>query len=192
MRLHYYAPAVPQSYCVGIHNGHGFGSLFARLFSKVAVKTAAKAAAKVAKVAGRKALKVATTKGAEVAKKFAKQALEEGVKIGTEFATQKIEQLSEKALKAGIPSSVVQSASATAKSGVQSAQDKTSVVVQGAHTLIDKGASRVGKVGNRLIGAEPKRKRKRGEKRKLTNIINGDAVSSDSKRRKLTNIINDE
>ena len=164
MRLHYYTPAVPQSYCVGVHNGHGFGSLFARIFSKVAAKTAARAAVKVAKVAGRKALKVVTTKGVEVAKKVAKQALEEGAKIGSEFATQKIEQLADKALKAGVSPSVVQSVSTTAKRGVQSAQDKTSVAVQGAHALIDKGASRVEQVAG-LRATQVSRKRKARRKR---------------------------
>ena len=43
-----------ESYCVGIHNGHGLGSVFARLFSKIAAKTAAKAAARVATAAGKK------------------------------------------------------------------------------------------------------------------------------------------
>ena len=69
MKLFYYTTAVPNSNCVGVHNGHGFGSLFAKLFSKVAAKTAAKAAANVASKVGRKALKIVTTKGPDIAKK---------------------------------------------------------------------------------------------------------------------------
>ena len=75
MRLHYYAPAVSNSYCVGIHNGHGLGSVFAKLFSKVAANTAAQAAARVAKTAGKKVLSAVAKKGSELGK----QAIEQGI-----------------------------------------------------------------------------------------------------------------
>ena len=146
MRLHYYTPAVPESYCVGIHNGHGFGSLFARLFSKVAAKTAAKAAVKVAKVAGRKALKVVTTKGAAVAKKAAKQAYKEAAKGVKTYATEKIADWTEKGLKSKVPDSFVHSVSAAATRGVNAA-DKAVHKVD-VNALIDKGAKHI-------LGVEP-------------------------------------
>ena len=94
MRLHYYAPAVSNSYCVGIHNGHGIGSVFAKLFSKVAAKTAAQAAARVAKTAGKKVLSAVAKKGSELGK----QAIEQGISKSKSL----VKELGKKAvLKAG-------------------------------------------------------------------------------------------
>ena len=85
MRLHHYAPAVPNSYCVGVHNGHGFGSLFAKLFSKVAAKTVAKTAAKAAlrvvKTVGKKAVTKTLKEAPKILKKVGKIALDEGSKV---------------------------------------------------------------------------------------------------------------
>ena len=169
MRLHYYTTAVPNSYCVGVHNGHGFGSLFARLFFKVAAKTAAKAAVKVAaktaaraaasaaKNAGRKALKVITTKGADIAKKAAKEAIKKAAEAGGDFAAEKIASLTEKALKTKLPEDLVHSVSDIAKQGVKAVGSKaTSAAGRSVDTLIDKGVSKA----ERVAGIQRAGKRK--------------------------------
>ena len=162
MRLHYYTPAVPQSYCVGVHNGHGLGSLFARLFSKIAASTASKAALQVAKQAGREAMKVATTRGSELAKHAAKQAVVKAAEAGGEFASQKIKNMTERALKTSLPKELVHSIDAAAKEGVQAAVKKASVATSVANTLIDKGVTEVEKA----VGIE----KKTGRKRKTTKL----------------------
>lgn len=153
MILHYYAPAVPESYCVGIHNGHGIGSVFARLFSKVAAKTAAKAATTVAKTAGKKLVKVATTKGMQLGKKALNTVAKEGVKavkeygpkvltkagkVASEFATQKIDSVSDEAIKRGVPAEVVHSFSNAAKTGLNKTGNKVvSAVTNEVNTLLN-------------------------------------------------------
>ena len=137
MILHYYAPAVPESYCVGIHNGHGLGSVFARLFSKIAAKTAAKAAARVAKAAGQKALKVAVTRGAQLGKKalnvvknqgvkvikeYGKEAISKAGEAAADYALEKINSTSEKAINKGLPPQAIHSIKDTLERGVKSAQ----------------------------------------------------------------------
>lgn len=152
MRLHYYAPAVSRSYCVGIHNGHGFGSLFAKLFSKVAAKTAAKAAVNVAKSAGKKALTIAAKKGADLAKEVAKEGLKQAAEIGTELATQKINSLAESAIKKNLPPEIVHSIQNIATRGVGAAgQTVKTVGADKVQSLIDKGAVRAENLGNKLI-----------------------------------------
>ena len=155
MRLHYYTTAVPNSYCVGVHNGHGFGSLFARLFSKVAartvakvaIKTAARAAAKVARVAGRKALKFVTTKGADIAKKAAKQAIKQAVETGGNFAAEKIASLTEKALNTKLPEDLVHSISDIAQQGVKAAKGRvTKAADRTVETAINKGVTKAEQV----------------------------------------------
>ena len=190
MRLHYYTPAVPESYCVGVHNGHGFGSLFARLFSKVAAKTtsiaakiaaktATKAATKIAKTAGRKALKVLTTKGADLAKKVAKEAIATAAEVGGQYALQKINSATESALKTQLPPELVHSIADVAKKGLQTVGSKArNVATHSAHTLIDKGVVRAEQVGGikrkpvrvQRGGAKKKKVRKK-EREVLTNII---------------------
>ena len=122
MRLHHYTPAVPESYCVGVHNGHGFGSLFAKLFSKVAAKTVAKTAAKtiarVSKVAARKLAKEAP----KLLKKAGKVALEEGTKAAADFAQDKIQVLKKKAINSQIPAGLTHSLANIAEEGVQKLQ----------------------------------------------------------------------
>ena len=167
MRLHYYAPAVSQSYCVGVHNGHGFGSLFARLFSKVAVKTAARAAVKVAKVAGRKALKVVTTKGADFARKTAENLIKEGARAGTELAIQKINSLTESALKTRLPASVVHTISDVVREGTRTVGSKVAnSATDKALTLIDKGVTRAEQVAGIKRKATTVHKRKATVKKK--------------------------
>ena len=152
MRLHYYAPPVRQSYCVGIHNGHGFGSLFAKLFSKVAAKTAARAAVSVAKSAGKKAVTFAAKQGAKLVKEAAKEGLKQAADIGTELATAKINSLAESAIKKNLPPEVVHSIRDIATRGVGAAGTAVQTVgtdkVQG---LIDKGSAKAERLGNRLI-----------------------------------------
>ena len=137
MRLHHYTPAVPESYCVGVHNGHGFGSLFAKLFSKVAAKTvaktAAKAVARVSKVAARKLAKEAP----KLLKKAGKVALEEGTKAAANFAQDKIQVLKKKAINSQIPASLTHSLANIAEEGVQKLQ----------HTV----PKTIGAIGNRKI-----------------------------------------
>ena len=152
MRLHYYAPPVQQSYCVGIHNGHGFGSLFAKIFSKVAAKTAARTAVSVAKSAGKKALRIAAKKGAEFAKKAAKEGLKQAAEIGTELATQKINSLAESAVKKNVPPVVVHSIRDVATRGVGTAGHTVKTLgTDKLHGLIDKGSSKAVNLGDRLI-----------------------------------------
>ena len=167
MRLHYYAPAVPESYCVGIHNGHGLGSVFARLFSKIAAKTAAKAAARVARTAGQKALKVAVTKGAQIGKQALKVAKDQGAKAikeygkeaitrageaAADFALEKINSTSEKAISKGLPPKAIHSLRDTFERGVRSAQtDATNAALKNANILVDKASRSAYKVGNRYI-----------------------------------------
>ena len=153
MILHHYAPAVPESYCVGIHNGHGIGSVFARLFSKVAAKTAAKAAATAAKTAGKKLVKIATTKGMQLGKKALNTVAKEGVKavreygpkalskagkVASEFATQKIDSVSDGAIKRGVPAGVVHSLSNAAKTGLNKTGNRVvSAVTTEVNTLLN-------------------------------------------------------
>ena len=167
MKLHYYAPAVSESYCVGIHNGHGLGSVFARLFSKIAAKTAAKAAARVAKAAGQKALKVAVTKGAQLGKKALNVAKNQGVKVikeygkeaiskageaAADFALEKINSASEKAINKGLPPEAIHSIKGTLERGVKSAQtDVTNAALKKANILVNKASSSAYKAGNRYI-----------------------------------------
>ena len=167
MRLHYYAPAVSESYCVGIHNGHGLGSVFARLFSKIAAKTAAKAVARVAKVAGQKALKVAAAKGAQLGKKALNVAKNQGVKVIKEygkealskageaaavFALEKINSASETAINKGLPPKAIHSIRDTFEKGVRSAQtDATNAALKNANILVDKASRSAYKAGNRYI-----------------------------------------
>ena len=167
MKLHYYAPAVSESYCVGIHNGHGLGSVFARLFSKIAAKTAAKAAARVAKAAGKKALKVAVTKGAQLGKKALNVAKNQGVKVikeygkeaktkagkaASEYALEKINSTSEKAINKGLPPEAVHSIKDTLERGVKSAQlDVTNAALKKANILVDKASSSAYKTANKYI-----------------------------------------
>ena len=135
MRLFYYAPAVSSSYCVGIHNGHGIGSIFAKLFSKVAAKTAAKAAAKVVKSTGKKIITAATAKGAEIGKQALAVAKDKGTtvvknlgkkavyKLGKKtghFINQGIDKGKEAAIKLGVDPRVAQSQTDQLKRGVNS------------------------------------------------------------------------
>ena len=145
MRLHYYTTAVPQSYCVGVHNGHGFGSLFAKIFSKVAAKTAAKAAVKVAKTAGRKALKVATTKGVDILKDFGKHAINTGTELGKDLAIQKINSIAQSdRLKNVLGEDIVHSLADTATRGVQiGGRAIANTATKQGEKLLDKGRSRV-------------------------------------------------
>ena len=124
MRLHYYTSSAPHPFYLGVHHGHGFGSIFARLFSKVAAKTAAKTALSAAKVAGRKALKVVVKQGTRMAKEGAKSLIDEAKKAGKELAVQGIDTLSQKAINKGIPADMVHNVS--------------NVVRQGAHTAVDR------------------------------------------------------
>ena len=148
MRLHYYTPAVSR-YCVGVHNGHGFGSLFAKLFSKVAAKTAAKTALSVAKTAGKKALTVAAKKGAELAKEAAKEGLKQLTETGTELATQGINAATQKALNTKLPPAIVHSVHNLALKGVDTAAKKVADI--NLDSTIDKGAQKVQGLGNALI-----------------------------------------
>lgn len=141
MRLHHYTPAVPESYCVGVHNGHGFGSLFAKLFSKVAAKTIAKTAAKAVGRAATRVVKVAARKAAKEApkllKKAGKKVLEEGTKAAANFAQDKIQVLKKKAINSRIPADLTYSLANIAEEGVQKLQ----------HTV----PKTIGAIGNRKI-----------------------------------------
>ena len=185
MRLHYFTPAVPQCYCVGVHNGHGFGSLFAKLFSKVATKTAttaarvaaksaakaaAKAAVKVARTAGKKAVKVVTTKGADLAKQVAKEALNTAAEVGGEFALQKINSAAE-AVSSKLPPELVHSIANVAKTGVKTVGSSArEAAIRKTEQLIDKGVARA--VGGLKRKAPAHRQPKKKKKRELlSNII---------------------
>ena len=169
MILHYYTPAVPHSYCVGVHNGHGFGSLFAKLFSKVAVKSAAKAAgiaaktaAKAAGAAAKTATKAVTKAGLQLGKNVAKKTVKEFAKQGTEvlketakgavhdltnagvdFALGKIAQAQEKAINSKVPASFVNSLAAAATGGVQHVRDKVPQVNSLIDQQVDKARGKI-------------------------------------------------
>ena len=164
MRLHYYTTAVPNSYCVGVHNGHGFGSLFAKLFSKVAAKTAAKAAAKVAAKVGRKAVKTLAPKVAEFAKKAGKEALTKGVEIGANLATEKINSVAEKAReKLGNHPGFVDSVSGVLKEGVNAAKvGASSAAAKGVDVLVDKSVRKA----EQVAGIKRKQPSLKGEEKK--------------------------
>ena len=152
MRLHYYAPPVRLSYCVGIHNGHGFGSVFAKLFSKAAAKTAARAAVSVAKTAGKKALTVAAKQGAKLAKEGAKEGLKQAAEIGTELATAKINSLADSAIKKNLPPEIVHSIRDIATRGVGAAGTAVKTVgTNKVEGLIDKGSAKAERLRNLLI-----------------------------------------
>ena len=172
MILHYYTPTV-KSYCVGIHNGHGFGSLFAKLFSKVAVKTAAKTALKAAKVAGKKAIRVVAKKGAEVVKDVAKEGIKAATEIGTDYATHKINEIANKALNKDLPPEIVHSIQGLATKGVDVVGNKLKTTgVDKVHSFIDKGSSKIERFGykvinkgaakgNKLIDPRPEKRKKK-------------------------------
>ena len=152
MRLHYYAPPVHNSYCVGIHNGHGFGALFGKLFSKVASKTVAKAAVSAAKSAGKKALTVVAKKGVQFAKEAAKEGLKQAAEIGTELATAKINSLADSAINKNLPPEIVQSIRDIATRGVGAAGTAVQTLgTQKVHRLIDRGSAKAENLGSRLI-----------------------------------------
>ena len=172
MRLHYYTPAVPQSYCVGVHNGHGFGSLFAKLFSKVAVKTAAKTAAVAAKTAAKAAAKTALRVGAKAGKKVLKQVVKQGAEVvkdtgkeivtgltdaGTQYALGKIAQVQEKGLNSNIPKPLVNSLAAVATGGVQHLQSKVPKLNSLIDTNVDKAREKI----ERAAGVGGKKKDRR-------------------------------
>ena len=148
MRLHYYTSSAPHPFYLGVHHGHGFGSIFARLFSKVAAKTAAKTALSAAKVAGRKALKVVVKQGTRMAKEGVKSVIDEAKKAGKELAVQGIDTLSQKAINKGIPADMVHNISNVVREGAHTAVDRLS-------TAADRG---VEKIATRLDPASSLRK----------------------------------
>ncbi len=166
MRLHHYTPIVPRSYCVGVHNGHGFGSLFAKLFSKVAAKTvaktAAKAVARVAKNAGRKALKEVTKQAPNLLKKAGKVALEEGTKAAANFAQDKIQVLKKKGLNSTLPPAITHFVADTAEEGLRKLKHTVpkTIGVIGEYT----------KKLEKVAGIETKRNLKRKSNNKLKNL----------------------
>ena len=170
MRLHYYTTAVPNSYCVGVHNGHGFGSLFAKLFSKVAAKSAAKAAAKAAARVGRKAVKIVATKGAEVTKQAAKKAITKGAEAGAKLLTEKINSTVEKlADNKKIPQGILHSASDALKQGVKALESGvSSTAVRGVDDLVDKGVSKAEQIaGIKRREEQSSEEQKKKKRRKL-------------------------
>ena len=178
MRLHHYAPAVPNSYCVGVHNGHGFGSLFAKLFSKVAAKTVAKTAAKaalrVAKSVGKKALKEVTKQAPKIIKKVGKTAFEEGTKAVGDYALQKLEEVEKKALNTKLPSSLVHSIADAAKGGVRGLQETAPKKLESKlNSKIDEVKEKI----ERASGIEKKRETRRKAKKAVGKINRGKVVS---------------
>ena len=172
MRLHYYTPAVPQSYCVGVHNGHGFGSLFAKLFSKVAVKAAAKTAAVAAKTAakaaaktalrvgtkaGKKALRQVVKTGAEVAKESLTGAVKDVTNAGTGYLLNRIGQAQEKGLNSKIPTPLVNKLATVARGGVQQLQDKVPKLNSFIDTNVDKAREKI----ETAAGVDRKKKERR-------------------------------
>ena len=146
MRLHYYTSSAPHPFYLGVHHGHGFGSIFARLFSKVAAKTAAKTALSAAKVAGRKALKVVVKQGTRMAKEGVKSVIDEAKKVGKELAVQGIDTLSQKAINKGIPADMVHNVSNVVREGAHTALDRLSTA---ADRGVEKIATRLDPVSSR-------------------------------------------
>ena len=178
MRLHHYAPAVPNSYCVGIHNGHGFGSLFAKLFSKVAAKTVAKTAAKaalrVAKSAGRKAASQVVKEAPKILKKVAKVAVDEGTNYAGKYVEKKLGELEKKALNTKLPPSLVHSAADAAKGGVKGLQASVPKLLQPkVNSKIDEFKEKLEKTA----GIEKKRETRRKAKKAVGKINRGKVVS---------------
>ena len=171
MRLHHYTPIVPRSYCVGVHNGHGFGSLFAKLFSKVAAKTvaktAAKAVARVAKNAGRKALKEVTKQAPKLLKKAGKVALEEGTKAAANFAQDKIQVLKKKGLNSTLPPAITHFVADTAEEGLRKLKH---TVPKTIGVIGDRKIDEYTKKLEKVAGIETKRNLKRKSNNKLKNL----------------------
>ena len=170
MRLHHYTPIVPRSYCVGVHNGHGFGSLFAKLFSKVAAKTvaktAAKAVARVAKSAGKRALKEVTKQAPKLLKKAGKAALEEGTKAAANFAQDKIQAMKKKGLNSTLPPAVTHFVADRAEEGLRKLKHTVPKTIGAiGDTLIHDYTKKLEKVA----GIETKRNLKRKSNNKLKN-----------------------
>ena len=165
MRLFHYTPAVPHTYCVGVHNGHGFGSLFARLFSKVAAKTVAKTAAKtalrVAKSAGRRALKEVTKQAPKILKEVTKTALEEGSKFGGEYLKNKIDETHKKALNTKLPNSLVHSLAGAAKGGIEKLERS---VVPKLNAQLDTRIDRATENFEKFAGLEKAKRKKKKRK----------------------------
>ena len=170
MRLHHYTPIVPRSYCVGVHNGHGFGSLFAKLFSKVAAKTvaktAAKAVARVAKSAGKRALKEVTKQAPKLLKKAGKAVLEEGTKAAANFAQDKIQVWKKKGLNSTLPPAVTHFVADRAEEGLRKLKHTVPKTIGAiGDTLIHDYTKKLEKVA----GIETKRNLKRKSNNKLKN-----------------------
>ena len=165
MRLFYYAPAVASSYCVGIHNGHGIGAVFARLFSKVAAASAAKAVQRVVKSTGKKILTAATAKGAEIGKQALAVAKDKGTtvvknlgkkavyKLGKKtghFINQGIDKGKEAAIKLGVDPRVARAEANQLKRGVKH------VTREARNAVLRQGNQAV----NQLVGAASSRGKK--------------------------------
>ena len=170
MRLHHYTPVVPRSYCVGVHNGHGFGSLFAKLFSKVAAKTvaktAAKAVARVAKSAGKRALKEVTKQAPKLLKKAGKAALEEGTKAAANFAQDKIQVWKKKGLNSPLPPAVTHFVADRAEEGLRKLKH---TVTKTIGAIGDRKIDEYTKKLEKIAGIETKRNLKRKSNNKLKN-----------------------
>ena len=178
MRLHHYAPAVPNSYCVGVHNGHGFGSLFAKLFSKVAAKTVAKTAAKaalrVAKTVGRKAASQVVKEAPKILKKVGKTVIDEGTNYAGKYVEQKLGELEKKALNTKLPPSLVHSVADAAKGGVKELQTSVPKLLQ---PKLNSKIDEVKENFERAAGIEKKRETKRKVKKAAGKINRGKVVS---------------
>ena len=178
MRLHHYAPAVPNSYCVGVHNGHGFGSLFAKLFSKVAAKTVAKTAAKaalrVAKTVGRKAASQVVKEAPKILKDLGKTVIDESTKFAGKVAIEKVGELQKKALNSKLPPSLVHFAADAAKGGVKELQTSVPKLLQ---PKLNSKIDEVKEKFERAAGIEKKRETKRKVKKAAGKINRGKVVS---------------
>ena len=214
MLLHYYTPVVPESYCVGVHNGHGFGSLFARLFSKVAAKTAAKAAIRVAKSAGRralrhvtkqapkliksagqKALRQVTRQAPKLVKEAANTALQEGSKAVGSFVNQKIEETKEKVLRnTKLPPPLINSIAKTATGGVTKLQSKAvPKLISTVNSHIDNAREKIEKASN-IKNLESKKRKSRRKNKIVRGKVNRTRVINNNRleKEKLNNILHNE
>lgn len=129
MRLFHYAPAVSNSYCVGIHNGHGIGSVFGKIFSRVAAKSAARAATAAAKRGAAKivraavpslriALGKAIDQGKNLAREHGKELIQKGSRVLGEKASSLVDRASTVAESLGVPQRTTHLLSSHAKDAV--------------------------------------------------------------------------
>ena len=158
MRLHYYTPAVSNSYCVGVHNGHGLGSLFAKLFSRIAAKSSSRPMLKAVQgIVGRKELSRRVNQVSGMAKRVAKDSIRSGAKLGAKAIGSKIRSLENAMINKGDTPDIVHNLSDVLVKGSREGINKLGISARKrAGIFIDKASERV-----KRVGAIPKKRKRK-------------------------------